>query len=301
MATSLSKRLWQYQKERFPLVAHGILIFSFTFSAMAYSHICRLDSSNLNYSQLIIAFVNTFCLFLLLRISDEFKDQEFDLQHRPHLPVPRGLVKLSELKTIGIVVLLSLTAFNFIFAFKHLYLYLFVLLYMALMFKEFFIKHWLEKNQIWYVTSHMLIIPLVDTLASSFDWMDGQANVGGLMWFFAVSFFNGLTLELGRKIKVKENEESNSYSRSLGFNKAMLLFQSVLFITFMLCIAASYYAQLAYGHYLIFGFMYLVAAIQGWYYQKNQTVKNAKIFEIISGLWAVGMYLNLGSALFFNL
>ena len=141
MQKHLLKRLWQYQKERFPLFAHGVLIFSFIFSAIAYSHICRNDSTNISMNQLLMAFANTFLLFLLLRISDEFKDKEFDAKNRPHLPVPRGLVQLNELKIIGVIILISLTTFNLIFAFNHFHIYFFVLLYMFLMFNEFFVKH----------------------------------------------------------------------------------------------------------------------------------------------------------------
>lgn len=235
---------------------------------------------------------------MLLRISDEFKDKEFDAKNRPHLPIPRGLVNLNELKIIGIIVLSCLVVFNLIFAIPHFYLFAIVLVYMALMFKEFFVKHWLEKNQLVYVASHMLIIPLVDTLASSFDWMNFTPNVNGLMWFFAVSFFNGLTLELGRKIKTKDKEEANSYSLSLGFNKALSLFHIVLLTTFLLCLGASYYAQLHTIHYIIFSILYVCTALQGIYFFKHRTDKTAKVFEILSGLWAVGMYLNLGSSLF---
>ncbi len=296
MQKPLLIRLWQYQKERFPIFAHGILIFSFTFSAFAYSHICRNDSSVISFYQLFKAFINTFFLFLLLRISDEFKDKEFDAKHRPHLPVPRGLVQLQELKIIGFIVLIFLTLFNAVFAFNHFHIYFFVLTYMFLMFKEFYVKEWLEKNQIWYVTSHMLIIPLVDTLASSFDWMNSQADYLGLIWFFCVSFFNGLTLELGRKIKSKENEEANSYSLSLGVKKAMVLFQLVLFITFILCLGASHYAHLSIVHVWIFLTLYCLSALFGLYFYKQQTKKNSKLFEVFSGIWAIGMYLNLGSA-----
>src|SRR6478735_7095324 len=35
------KRFYKYQKERFPFLAHGLLIASFSFSAIAYSRICR--------------------------------------------------------------------------------------------------------------------------------------------------------------------------------------------------------------------------------------------------------------------
>ncbi|MDI1233552.1 MAG: UbiA family prenyltransferase [bacterium] len=293
-SSKIGQRFWQYQKERFPLLAHGILIASFTFSAMAFSNICRNAIESFHVNSFFKAFINTFLLFLLLRISDEFKDKEFDAINRPHLPVPRGLVTLSELKILGISVLFLLIIFNVIFAAAHLFIFTFVLLYGGLMFKEFFIKHWLEKNQVFYVASHMMIIPLVDTMASSFDWMGQQPNVNGLLWFFAVSFFNGCTLELGRKIKSKDNEEANSYSKALGFSKAMLYFQTVVFITFLLCLGAANYAHLALGHFLVFAILYVVSALFGWYYYVHQTKKNSKLFEAISGIWAIGMYLNLG-------
>ncbi len=296
---SIYSRFWQYQKERFPLLAHGLLISSFTFSAIAYSHICRHASGSIELLAFLKAFTNTFLLFLLLRIFDEFKDAEFDKANRPYLPVPRGLVNLSELKILGLAVFVFLILFNIAFAFSHLLIFTFVVLYMALMFKEFYIKHWLEMRQLWYVVSHMMIIPLVDTLASSFDWMHAQPNVKGLLWFFAVSFFNGCTLEFGRKIKSEENEEANSYSKALGFNRAMVYFQCILFITLILCLGASTYAHLTLGHVVAFIIMYVVAASFGFYFYKNRTKRNSKTFEIISGLWAIGMYLNLGIGVFF--
>jgi hypothetical protein len=298
-ANSLSARLWQYQKERFPLFAHGILIASFTFSALAFSHICRQDTSPMALRDFLRAFANTFCLFLLLRISDEFKDKDYDKEKRPHLPVPRGLVSLLELRIVGILVLLDLTIFNLVFAPRHLLIYLFVLCYLGLMFREFFVKHWLEQHQLWYVVSHMMIIPLVDTLASSFDWLELQPDVKGLCWFFAVSFFNGCTLELGRKIKVAENEEANTYSFSIGFNKAILYFQAVLFVTFCLCIGAAAYAGMSWIHHLIFILLYILCAVFSVIYTKRQTLKNARTFEKLSALWAVFTYLNLGLGLYF--
>ncbi len=300
MTNQLVSRLWQYQKERFPVLAHGLLIASFTFSAIAYSHVCRHDDTQVHWLTFVKAFVNTFTLFLLLRISDECKDAGYDKINRPHLPVPRGLVSLKELKYIGVGLLVTLTLFNLLFATSHGWLYLMVLAYLFLMWHEFFSKHWLEKHQLAYVVSHMMIIPLVDTLASSFDWMHAGPDLQGLLWFFAVSFFNGCTLELGRKIKATENEEANSYSASVGFKRALVYFQLVLLATYVLCAAASYYADLGFVHQLAFVLLYAGIASFAVYYQRHRTVRNSKTLEILSGLWAVGMYLNLGMGLFFN-
>lgn len=292
-------RLWIYQKERFPIFAHGLLIASFTFSAMAFSSICRENENNLDLFQFLKAFLNTFFIFLLLRISDEFKDKDFDKLNRPHLPVPRGLVSLVELKILGFAIISILILFNVFFANSQLWIFSFVIIYMYLMFHEFYLGHWLVERPLWYVTSHMMIIPLVDTLASSFEWMGKEPDLIGLMWFFAVSFFNGCTLELGRKIKSVENEEANSYSKSLGFKRSINIFQLVLATTFILCIAASTYSNISYIHHLIFVVLYLISAGFGIWYKRNRTIKNAKLFEALSGIWAILMYLNLGLGLYF--
>lgn len=295
---SLLSRLWIYQKERFPVFSHGLLIASFTFSAMAFSDVCR-NGDGFELTDFLKAFVNTFTIFILLRISDEFKDKDYDRLNRPGLPVPRGLIKLSELRVIGLTLLGLLILFNSLLAPAQLLLFALVLAYLFLMFNEFFTGHWLSAKPLLYVTSHMLIIPLVDTLASSFDWMNDKADINGLVWFFAVSFFNGCTLELGRKIKSEDNEEANSYSKSLGFKKALLVFQLVLAATFAICIGASVYADLSVFHYVVFTVLYISSAGFGLWFGRNRTLRNAKIIEAISGLWAVLMYLNLGLGMYF--
>lgn len=300
---SLIKRLYAYQKVRFPIIAHGILIGSFTFSAMAFSVMCSRklypEFNVFLIRNFIYAFVNTFCIFLLLRISDEFKDEAYDKEHRAYLPVPSGLVTLNELKKIGIAVLLFITVLNVMINVDRFHLYLLVMLYMGLMYKEFFAHDFLDKNQFLYVVSHMMIIPLVDTFASSFAWAGLKPNMIGLYWFFALSFFNGLTLELGRKIKSEENEEANSYSKRLGFVKSMNLFRLVLLITFILSLGASIYIDVSFVHYLVFVLGFIICIWFTFVFSKSRTLVNSKRFEILSGVWAILMYLNLGTTLFF--
>ncbi|HEY1045947.1 MAG TPA: UbiA family prenyltransferase [Bacteroidia bacterium] len=247
----------------------------------------------------IYAFINTFCVFLLLRISDEFKDEAYDKEHRPYLPVPSGLVTLSELKKIGLWVLLIITGLNVMINVDRFHLYLLVMLYMGLMYKEFFVHKFLESNQFLYVVSHMMIIPLVDTFASSFAWGGLKPNMIGLYWFFALSFFNGLTLELGRKIKSEENEEANSYSKRLGFVKSMNLFRLVLLITFLLSLGASIYIDVSFIHHFVFILGFIICIWFTFVFSKNRKAVNSKRFEMLSGIWAILMYLNLGTTLFF--
>jgi 4-hydroxybenzoate polyprenyltransferase len=167
---SFLKRFYRYQKERFPFLGHGMLVASFSFSAIAYSRICRGVKDFIDLKTFILGIFITVTLFLLVRIFDEFKDAEDDAKYRKELPVPRGLVSLKELGVLGIVIIVLQIVINSIFFPKMLIIYFIVIGYLLLMGKEFFIANWLKKHQFWYVVSHMFIIPLIDIYASGLDW-----------------------------------------------------------------------------------------------------------------------------------
>ena len=98
------RRWWIYQRERFPLAAHGPLIAAFSASAVSFSALLRGGEDGPRVASFVVAFVVSLGSFLQLRIADEFKDAEEDARYRPYRPVPRGLVKLSELAAIGVVI-----------------------------------------------------------------------------------------------------------------------------------------------------------------------------------------------------
>src|SRR5688500_2830765 len=95
-------RWYTYQKERFPLLAHGTLIAAFSACAVAFSSMLR-GAPSPGWQAYLTAFVVCLLMFLQLRIADEFKDAEEDARWRPYRPVPRGLVTLSSLRIIFIL------------------------------------------------------------------------------------------------------------------------------------------------------------------------------------------------------
>ncbi len=293
----LWKRLYIYQKERFPLLGHGILVASFSFSAIAYSRICRDTDGFVSISNFLIGIFTTVSMFLLVRIFDEFKDADEDAKYRKELPVPRGLISFKELRNIGISVVALQIALNGIFFPEMLILYGLAIAYLLLMAKEFFISDWLKKNQFWYVVSHMLIIPLIDIYASGIDWMlEGVSAPKGLIFFFAVSFMSGIVLEIGRKIKSPEQEAVGvlTYSRRLGPKKACILWVSILFCSFLLAIIASNYAGYGtIGIFILLSF-FILCLIPALLYLKQHNKRNGKMIEYASALWTIGMYLSLG-------
>jgi hypothetical protein len=294
---SLFRRFLTYQKERFPLVAYFFLIGSFSFSAVAYSRLCRGLSDFIEPKAFAICLLNTLSMFFLLRITDEFKDREDDARYRSYLPVPRGLITLGELRIIGMFTLVFQTIITLVFYPSMWVLLLVVYGYMALMTREFFVKHWIKKRPFWYVVSHMMIIPLVDVYASGYDWfLHGVQAPMGLIFFFLVSFMNGIVLEIGRKIRAPRQEEEGvlSYTYQMGTVKAALFWILILTITLGLAMTASVVAKHGSYTYYSLSAMYIICLIPAVVFLQKKDERSAKWMEYSSIIWTFSMYLILG-------
>lgn len=293
------RRFYLYQKERFPVLGHGLLVASFSFSAISYSRICRGAEGFVPWKIFLIGIFITITLFLLVRIFDEFKDAADDAMYRKELAVPRGLMSLRELGIIGIAIIIVQVLLNLFFFPKMLLIWFIIIGYLLLMGKEFFIPAWLKKHQFWYVTSHMFIIPLVDIYASGLDWfLAGVDPPKGLLFFFAVSYMNGIVLEVGRKIRTpgKESPGVLTYTSMLGTNRAVILWISILLITLILSIAASVFAGYGTIAFIILVIVFLLCSLPAFIFLKTRAQRFSKMIEYASALWTIAMYLTLGGA-----
>ena len=245
-----------------------------------------------------VAFVSCFLFFLQLRIADEFKDIDEDTAHRPYRPVPRGLVKLRELGWVFVgagAVQLGLAVWLMP---KMIWILLAVWVYLAAMSKEFFVRAWLTSKPITYMWTHMLIMPLIDLYATTCDWMLAEADPDpALAWFLVASFFNGMVIEIGRKIRAPTDEESgvNTYSVVWGPRSAVFAWWFVMAATAAAAvgggIAIHSLAPVAIG----LGVVFAMALVVGAGYLKNAKDGDGKRFEAVSFLWTLGLYLGLGA------
>lgn len=298
---SFIRRFLIYQKERFPFLGHGLLVASFSFSAISYSRICRGAEGFVSLSTFLVGVATTITLFFLVRVFDEFKDAEDDANYRSHLPVPRGLISFKELAISGVVAVVIQLVLNSYFFPKMLILYGVVIGYLCLMGKEFFVGEWLKKHQFWYVVSHMLIIPLIDMYASGLDWLlAGVEAPKGLLFFFVVSFMNGIVLEIGRKIRIPEKEEFNTYSTMMGAGKATKLWVLVLAVTFGFSLLASWFAGYGFTGFLILLFFFAVCSMPAFLFLYRPSEKHSRLIEYASALWTIVMYLTLGGVPMIN-
>jgi len=290
------KRWWIFLQERFPLHTHIPIIGSFTFSAICFSYLASNRVGYISLLNFFLAFSLTLSLFFLLRLSDEIKDFEDDKLYRRYLPLPRGLLTTKQLKQVAVVIIILQITLVVVFPY-FLWAYLSALGFLALMHNEFFVKNWLKKRQWLYVITHMAIIPIIDIVASSAHW--GASKIEPpklLLMFFIISLFNGIILEIGRKIKTKQEEEIGvvSYTSLLGEKKAPMVWFFILLVTFLLTCLASIQIESSW-HVLVFlTLMFVLSGYWGLQFLRSPTTKNSELIEKASGIWTIAMYFGLG-------
>jgi len=293
----LSNRWMTYQRERFPLAQYVPLVAVFSFSAVSYS--AALRGRSFAWQALAVAFVTSFSMFLLLRIADEFKDAEDDARWRPYRPVPRGLVALPELGRIAIA-LLAIQLVASLLYYPGLALLLLALwVYFGLMSKEFFAPEWLRARPVAYLASHMLIMPLLDLYATACDWLPAR---GGqhvtLVYFLIASFFNGIVIEVGRKIRCEADEEEGveTYTFLWGRRAAVGVLLAAMAVTGVVAVFAAAAIGGAVPVAAILTVAFVVCAVVFLRFLKAPTHERARWFQPLSGLWTLTLYLSLGLA-----
>jgi 4-hydroxybenzoate polyprenyltransferase len=300
----MTNRWWTYQKERFPILAHGPLVFVFCVSVISFSALQQDPQGFLEIGRFAGAAISTLILFFQLRVADEFKDFEIDSRYRPQRAVPRGLVSLHELALLAYLGAAVQFAIAIYFDVGLVPILAVVWLYMALMTKEFFAPAWLKQHPLAYLLSHMLIMPLIAFYVGAFDWLcECNDMPSGIGWLLALSFFCGLVLEIGRKIRSPANEREGveTYSGLWGSARSAIVWVACIAAATALFFKALSYVSVASGYLLIVlavPVMALAAATPLLRKRSRERTSSAAAIEPTSGLVALTLYLCLGPAQF---
>jgi 4-hydroxybenzoate polyprenyltransferase len=243
----------------------------------------------------LTAFGVCLLMFLQLRVADEFKDAGEDARWRPYRPVPRGLVKLRELRVLFGIAALAQVGLVLALDPRLLWVLAVAWIYLALMSVEFFCREWLKKRPVIYLVTHMGIMPLVDFFGTACEWMPrGSQAPAGLGWFLAASFFNGIVIEIGRKLRQPGDEEDGveTYSRLWGRPGGVSVWIGALVLT-LVC-AAMAAARI---HFMVpvlvalAGVLCLALSVVPSYLRGALAGKR---IEAISAVWTLTLYLMLG-------
>jgi hypothetical protein len=167
--------------------------------------------------------------------------------------------------------------------------------YPALMSVEFFCRDWLKKRPLVYLVSHMGIMPLVDFFGTACEWLPrGASAPSGLGWFLAASFFNGIVIEIGRKLRQPSDEKEGveTYSRLWSKAGGSTAWLGALAATLGCATMAG--ASIHFSRPILVGLgLVLLAALSILPAYVRGTLPGKKI-EAISAVWTLVLYLMLG-------
>ena len=254
---------------------------------------------------MIPMFIVTFLQFLMVRIVDEFKDYEEDCKYRPYRPVPRGLIKLKELKILFIICIIFQLILT-ITCSQNGILYLIILwVFFALMSKGFFIKKILDKYLLLEVTLDELILPIMVLYLANFIpqiYLNYNSSadfaitnsiifVDPNVWkILVMAYIISWIVEVARKIRCKEDEEEGvkTYTAILGIGKAMIL----IFVleTLLMVVQGIILGQ---KNYIWILALYILANIPNILFAKKKTKKMAKLAELSANIYIAIVYCSL--------
>lgn len=274
-----SRRLKLYLDERFPLSTHVVVVCSFFFSNFFLAErLVHPGPATFGWRPLA-GMITVLLSFFLLRIFDEFKDYETDVQAHPERIVSRGIMPLSELRIMGWSVFGLLVLLNLGMGPVALFGYLLVAAFSFLMFREFFVRDWLKRHLFTYAVTHQGITPLLcfyvyllSLVSSAFHW---HASLG---WQFGMAAGTGLAWELSRKIRTAEEEQPliETYSKELGASKASILAYGIL-LSGVACALALGWTQGFPSHfYAILGLSVFVTSVGFVRFWTKPTPKGAR-------------------------
>ena len=213
------KKWYTYQKERFPIATYGLYILCLSFAAFFYN--TKMLEIESNVGVFITMFVVAFLQFLMVRIIDEFKDYEEDKKYRPYRPVPRGLIKLKELRTLFVICIIIQFALTLIVNPFSLIFLLVLWIMFILMTKSFFMKKLVDKHILLEVALDEILLPTLMLYLSSFIKLDITIFKIVLLLSYVMSWI----IEKSRKVRCKKDEEKGvkTYTAVFGIQKATLL------------------------------------------------------------------------------
>ena len=298
---SLLARLWEYQKERFPVWFTLPMSFGISLSAVAFSRVSSGRSGFIGWAPFLVGFFTSAVLFFMLRVLDEHKDHDIDMQYRKELPVPRGLITLAELRWVGGGLSVLAVLLNLLVMPAMLPLLLVPAVYAALMGAEFFAPEWLRRHPMVYLHSHMLFLPAMDFYSTGLDWrLDGRLPGWSLGVFLSVTFLNGLVVEFGRKLRApgQEKEGVDTYSKLWGPAKAARIWLLCVVIAAGLALWAGTYTQAGPLRIAVLLAVGAVVAYRIRPFFARMDPASAKQVETASGIWVLFAYAWLGLAPF---
>ncbi|MEX1019416.1 MAG: hypothetical protein WDZ49_07140 [Litorilinea sp.] len=303
---NLARRFWVYQAERFPLVSYMALVAALVLGSLGYigAHMGRAW----DWWGAGVAWFTVLGVFFQLRVADEFKDAVPDARFRPYRPVPRGLIRLGELRTLALAVGVVQALLTGGLDVRLLPFLALIWAYLLLMAREFFVHEWLTARPLLYMLSHMgimLFMFLYMLMVGVLGMDQGPAvsgNIAGaalfaqlparVEWFLLAAYANGLVFEIARKLRAPADEETGveTYSSLWGIRRAAMAWWLALLAAGVGLGFAGWQVDAGWWLPLVIGLLLGLGLWYGVRYGATPTTRTAKRIDTFSALWVLILY-----------
>ncbi|NIR31228.1 MAG: hypothetical protein GWN84_18340 [Gammaproteobacteria bacterium] len=293
----MASRWWIYQRERFPVLTYAALAGVLAYSATSFSVLARGASTAPGAALALPAALGVFLFFVLMRVADELKDYADDLRYRAYRPVPRGLVKRTELACIGALAAIGQLVTALVFDPRIMPILALAWTYLGLMTAEFFVPRWLKARPFAYLVSHMPMVGFITLYASAHDWLPRQGTPpAGLGWLLMASVFLGVLLEIARKIRAPADEERgvDTYTAVWGRPQAVIAWGAALVLAGASGCAAAGHIGFASGFASGLAVLGIPAVLVAYRFLRRPVRAAARGFEALSGVATLAAYAALG-------
>lgn len=219
-----ARNLLDWSGERFPFI-NMISGFVMYFMVAMTAQKLTAGSASLDPAEIIAGGLSITLLFLIMRISDEHKDYQVDLELFPNRVLQSGRVTLAHLRWLGLGAILTQLALcvwmdNGLGAVTAVGLLNIGVAF--LLNREFFVGEWMRRHMMLYALIHMVV-----ALSATY-WIMVMASVGDIrlqhVMLMLFPYWSGMIFEIARKsFGVEENKAGlESYSLAFGYGKSAL-------------------------------------------------------------------------------
>lgn len=276
--------------ERFNPIAYLPMIAVFVGAHFALANLLGVKVNLVSISSVLLA-LGVLVFFLMLRLYDEIKDYEVDLQIHPDRPLPRRLVSIDEIKwSIVACIGIELICFGLL-GFTSLIGALIAVGFSVLMYNEFFIRDYLRSHLTTYAVTHtavsvLLSLAIFSAISSTFIW-----DLEPAAYYLALSswcLFN--IFEFGRKTFSSQEEKANvdSYSKLFGRFGAVSLVIGMAILSLIILSFTPFAQAVIFWPFIICASV--VLGISGITYALYDKTAHSNIYRIASSAYLIVIY-----------
>lgn len=273
---NLIKRLYLYQKVRFPL---QILLFTTLTSVLSSAAVMHYDTS---WIQAILVFIAGMLFLFHIRVLDESRDFTEDAVKTPDSPVHNGTVTLKLLFLIDAIGIILIAVISVYLGYYTLILMISIFAFTTLAWRDFFLKKLVRKSKVFY---HILNSPQMILLQLYiFAGLTGSFYLTGKMWILLFFVYNNIfILEIARKISTDTNKKNfeDTYNARMGLGNAVMFTYVLSILGFALATFLIYLLTSNHLYYiLVESILFIVLTYSCYKYVKTDGKKAANLFLV---------------------